>query len=126
MSYTGLEWCPGCQINVEPQGILGNQECPQCGHSLPADDGPIISVPNVDDPLDIEPVRVDPITTEPARTPASGRLTLNPKVRDDSLTPVCPECDAPIQRVESPNDIVEFHCECDELRRFDFPERGEP
>lgn len=57
------------------------------------------------------------------KTPASGRLTLNPKVDRNARIPLCPNCREEIQRVETPNELVEFRCGCDELQYFEFPER---
>lgn len=58
-------------------------------------------------------------------TPLSGELVLNPKVKGVPSVPLCPSCEKRIQRVEHPNDLVEFKCGCDELQRFSFPERSD-
>jgi len=61
--------------------------------------------------------------TQLVKTPASGRLVLNPKADREASTPICPDCKREIRRVESPNGLVEFRCGCDELQYFEFPER---
>lgn len=82
---------------------------------------------DIEDILDVDSddesllLPLDPVTTV-----TSGPLTLNPKVDENPLVPLCPACEEPIERVEAPSGgPVEFRCGCDELRYFEFPERKE-
>lgn len=65
----------------------------------------------------------NPFESEMIETTASGRLVLNPKVDSRRKTPLCPECEQEIRRYETPNELVEFRCGCDDLQYFEFPEQ---
>lgn len=135
MSSTDLRWCPGCQINVKPKMEALGALCPRCetqlGSSISRPRGIDIDDPKSDDdPWEIDIAQdlrssrsSDLLGEDYIQTPASGRLTLNPKVKAEPRVPLCPDCEERIERVEHPNKLVEFRCGCDDLRYFEFPER---
>lgn len=54
------------------------------------------------------------------RTPVGATpITLNPKVDGDATVLRCPECGEEIQCWSAPKrDLFEYHCGCEELRKF--------
>lgn len=50
-----------------------------------------------------------------------ANITLNPGVRQDSITPLCPDCGDKIVEVSSESEN-RFMCGCDRLRKFEFSE----
>lgn len=146
---TGLRWCPGCQANVRPD-MMG--QCPRCGTSvrppqrIPTERRQEVGL-ELEEETEVEAVQeleiqleeeggleleeddyefeLPDLDTEPVKTPMSGRLVLNPKVKDSGINPLCPHCEEPIRRLDGGSDdfpIVEFRCGCEELRYFEFEE----